>query len=533
MSSKVITEPRENPPERHSGRDEVAPSVMAQDEPTVPRFLGMLGAALLVFGGTILLLQLFGLRSVLGTGYVALALALGLAGLLFHAAYDADIQFRRMYMGFGLMLMLAGGVLCLSNWLQYYFVDAEAKAVRDLFTPGVGCLLLAVLFVLATLRHENQSDVFQRVTLILLGVGAAAAIIGFGMGMIKTTWLAPYGVVLPLVGLFYLVAFVGSRGISDDLAYTTGWTTGLVGLAVTLVAVIRSLSVFVWNAYRIQELPAAEYFIPYGVLLILFGLLYVLASVLLCSENLLVVLVRRELGAYFYSPIFYIVLLAFTVAHWIVFSQKFALMYLVAKEGEALYEPIVVLFILDWPAIFCNVFIVPALTMRLLSEEQRSGTLEVLLTAPVGEAAVVLSKFLAGLMMYVLIWLPFGCLLIALRLMGGSDFDYRPLLSFGVVIVVTGSAFIAIGLLFSSLTRDQIASGVLTFVVMLTLTLTYLLQRAVGPGWTLVLEHVSYINLWIDSLNGKLTLRDLIFPLSLSVFCLFLTTKILEARKWK
>jgi len=531
MASKSITEhQRDDRPDWRADREELAPSVMAQDEPTVPRVMGMVGAALLIFGGTILLLGLFNFKSMLGPGWVALALAVGLANLLFHAAYDADVQFRRMYMGFGLMLLLAGGVLCLGNWLQHYFYEAETKAVRDLFTPGVGCLVLAVLFLLATLRHESQADVFQRVTLILLGVGVVAALVGFGMGIARTEWLTPYGVVLPLVGLFYLVAFVGSRGTSDDLAYTTGWGIGLAGLVVVAVAVVRSLSAVVYNAYRGEAPAAQEYFIPFGVLMILFGGVYLLASFLLCSEGLLVVLIRRELGAFFFSPIFYIVLLAFTVAHWLAFDR--ALLGIARGQGLVL-EPVVARFILDWPAVFCNVFIVPALTMRLLSEEQRSGTLEVLLTAPVGEFSVVMSKFLAGLMMYTLIWLPFGVLLIALRLMGGSDFDYRPLLSFGVVVVVTGAGFIAMGLLFSSLTRDQIASGVLTFAAMLTLTLIFLMQGAAGPWWGTLLKHMSYIDLWIESLNGKLVPRDLMFPLSLCVFCLFLTTKVLEARKWK
>jgi ABC-2 type transport system permease protein len=117
--------------------------------------------------------------------------------------------------------------------------------------------------------------------------------------------------------------------------------------------------------------------------------------------------------------------------------------------------------------------------------------------------------------------------------MGGSDFDYRPLLSFGVIILVTGSAFIAMGLLFSSLTRDQIASGVLTFAGMLTLTLVFLMHNNLRGGYALVLKHMSYINLWIESLQGKLVVRDLLFPLSLTVFCLFLTVKVLESRKWK
>ena len=90
-------------------------------------------------------------------------------------------------------------------------------------------------------------------------------------------------------------------------------------------------------------------------------------------------------------------------------------------------------------------FLVPALTMRLLSEEKRTGTLEVLLTAPVNEAAVVLSKFLACWLFFMLCWVPTGLYLIALRVEGGQPFDYRPLLSFYLAVGASGAAFIAIG----------------------------------------------------------------------------------------
>src|SRR5438874_12989983 len=95
-----------------------------------------------------------------------------------------------------------------------------------------------------------------------------------------------------------------------------------------------------------------------------------------------------------------------------------------------IFEPIVQYFILDWPPVICVIFIVPVLTMRLLSEEKRTGTLEVLLTAPVNESTVVLSKFLACLILYLVLWAPWGLFLVALRIIGGQPFDYQALMSF-------------------------------------------------------------------------------------------------------
>ena len=136
-------------------------------------------------------------------------------------------------------------------------------------------------------------------------------------------------------------------------------------------------------------------------------------------------------------------------------------------------EPIVQNYLVALFPVISLIFIVPVLTMRLLSEEQRSGTLEVLLTAPVEESVIVLSKFLAALLTYLVVWMPFALYLLTIPLAGGNPFDYRPLISFLAATLATGAAFIGMGLFFSSLTNNQVASGVLSFAGMLLLTLIY------------------------------------------------------------
>jgi ABC-2 type transport system permease protein len=177
------------------------------------------------------------------------------------------------------------------------------------------------------------------------------------------------------------------------------------------------------------------------------------------------------------------------------------------------------------------------LTMRLLSEEKRSGTLEVMLTVPTDEAAIVISKCLAACIMYLVMWVPFGLFLIYLRIAGQESFDYRPLFSFAIGLSVTTAAFISMGVFFSSLTRNQIASGVLTFAAMLSLTLIFLANGLVNSfspssAWVTVLKHMSYIDVWIDTLDGRLVPRQLLFFASMTVIWLFLSIKVLEARKW-
>jgi ABC-2 type transport system permease protein len=512
MSKAITTEPGRDPGEGWQPGRETAPSLMRQDEPTFARVIGMVGAALVIFGGLILLLTRSGRTMAVGPGWAMLWLALGLAGLLFHAAYDSDVQFRRLYMGFGVLALAVGCFLC---------VVPYPNRAGDQFPLGVLCLSLALCFLLAFLRHEDDPGLRELVQYGLGGVGAVLALIGFVGSNASVKFRAPYGVVLPVVGLAFLCAYIGTRGTADDFSYRTGLAVGFAGVVVFLVALIRSFA------------QGMTFFVPSGVILMTAGTLYVIASFLTCSDWPIPVLTRRELGAFFYSPIAYIVLFAFTIAHWL--AYVFYVSQLLNPRSGPAIEPIVSGFILQWTAIFLVMFVVPALTMRLLSEESRSGTLEVLLTCPVNETSVVLSKFFAALLMYLIIWVPFGLFLIAFRVMGGTDFDYRPLLSFFVGLVLTGAAFVSLGVLFSAMTRNQITSGVLTFSAMLTLTLVFLFQRvmALSSAWEVFLKHISYIDVWIDTLDGKLTPKYLLFPVSLTIFCLFLTTKILEARKWK
>ncbi len=91
------------------------------------------------------------------------------------------------------------------------------------------------------------------------------------------------------------------------------------------------------------------------------------------------------------------------------------------------------------------------------------------------------------------------------------------------------------GIFFSSLSRNQIVAAVLTFVGMVALVMIYFLINFTvpeGSAWKTVLTHASFIDLWQETLRGKLALRDLLFPVSATIFWLFLTVKVMEARRW-
>jgi ABC-2 type transport system permease protein len=178
--------------------------------------------------------------------------------------------------------------------------------------------------------------------------------------------------------------------------------------------------------------------------------------------------------------------------------------------------------------------------MRLLSEEKRTGTLEFLLTAPVKEFVVVLSKFVATMFFFMLLLIPSVLFLVALRLEGGKPFDHRPLLSFLLALVSSSAAFVAMGLFFSSTTRNQLIAAVLTFMGLMILIFITILndQSGAAPEGTLmrdihpVLRTMSFYDMWDEARQGKVYLRDVSFHISAAVFWLFLSIKVLEARRW-
>jgi hypothetical protein len=516
MSSNAITEKEERITDRPAGPGgggpPTGPSLVREDEPTFPRTLGMIGAALVIVGGMALAFNVYGRSVRVSTGWSILMLAGGMAGLLFHAAFDRDVQWRRMYLAFGCAL------LALGVGLTVY----PAPRLGGLFTYAVPCLFLALLFLLAFLRNETDAGMRNIAQTALGGVGALMAVVGLGGGLLRGDFLLPLGMVLGLLGLLYLAAFIASRGIGNDQAYYAALGLTAAGLVLLIAVLARSLI----------SSTGSRYFVSYGSVLLLVGILYSAVGAGFAAESSLFVLTRRELGAFFFSPIAYLVLLGFTLVCWP--AYKFFIDQ-IADPRAAPIEPIVRTYLVAWFPVIALILIVPLLTMRLLAEEQRTGTLEVLLTAPVDESVVVLSKFLAALITYLVMWMPFGLFLLAIPLSGGNPFDYRPLLSFLSAMIATGAAFMSMGLFFSSLTRNQIISFVLTAAGMFLLTIAYpgFYRGDEGSVLQKVLTHISYITAWESTLEGKIMPRVLLFPLSMTAVFLFLTVKVLESRKWR
>ncbi|MFO0892777.1 MAG: ABC transporter permease [Isosphaeraceae bacterium] len=246
-------------------------------------------------------------------------------------------------------------------------------------------------------------------------------------------------------------------------------------------------------------------------------------------------LLARELGSFFLGPMAYLVLLAFQVIAFLNFWELVELLAQPQRELSSLRDPMTTYISgssLFWISI---VIAVPLLTMRLIAEERKSGTIETLLTLPVSELEVVTSKWLAGLIVYLAILAPFFLYLPFLYYQAKFYFDLGPLLSLGIGLTSMGMMFVAIGLLFSALTRNQIVAAIWTFVVLFLMVVLTMLLYFQGirqqAGWADAIRFVAvYIQLRALG-QGQLDPRFIALHLSVCVLALFVTVKVVENRR--
>lgn len=437
-------------------------------------------------------------------------LTTGLSLLLLHAFSEKEEQYRKVYSGVGLFVMGASAIL--------WFLPGKAGTY---FLPvGVPGLTLGLLLVAAVLRNESDEKWRHFLTMVLLvftGIILAGGILFvslFNKSQVST------GVLLMIVGLGY--AMVTISQLPEKLAYPAG-----VGLTLLGVFCVGASLIGCWTATSTDA-----FLVPSGFTLIVMGMVYAGVGLGIVSDWPLIVLTRRELAAIFYSSVAYPVLFGLMFIALI----NFTLFLSGLSRYGAMPEPIVLPAIHGFIPLVAQLFVVPILTMRLLSEEERSGTLEVLLTAPVNEVSVVLSKFFAVLIFYVLTWFPYWIYFVSLRVVGGTEFDYRPLLSHGVVLIASGGGFMAMGLFCSSLTRNQIIAAVFTFAGMMIFVVMIVVKEVYKhtyPALDDVLTPFSFFDLWESAAKGLVIPRYLVIHASISVFFLFLSIKVLESRKWK
>lgn len=237
--------------------------------------------------------------------------------------------------------------------------------------------------------------------------------------------------------------------------------------------------------------------------------------------NKTIILAKKEINSYFNSPLGYIVAGVFLIASGWLFVQGFFVSSQASLRGFFALMPVILLFIL------------PAITMSSWAEEKRSGTAEVLLTLPMENSQTVLGKFLASMSFLVVIL--FFTFPILLMLDNVSSPDWGLVLAGYIGTLFLGAAYIAIGLWVSSVTKNQITSFLLALVVIFIFYIagsSFLLDTMPGAIQSLG-KNVSLATHFNSILRGVISLKDIVYYLSVVVFFLFLNTQAVRERAWK
>ncbi len=236
-------------------------------------------------------------------------------------------------------------------------------------------------------------------------------------------------------------------------------------------------------------------------------------------SNHAAVFCRKELRSFFDSHIAYIVITIFLlICGWFFFSDLFLVNHASLRN---LFNII--------PFIF--MFFVPAITMRLISEEKRSGTIEVLVTLPVRDYEIILGKFLASLVLIAVAVLLTSVYVITLS--GIADFDLGSVVSGYIGLIFLGAAYLSIGIFTSSLTQNQIVAFITSFVIIFAL---FMLDKVLMFMPTILASFLEYLSVSYHFSNisrGVIDSRDVVYYLSLIFFFLFLAVRALENRKWR
>jgi len=240
---------------------------------------------------------------------------------------------------------------------------------------------------------------------------------------------------------------------------------------------------------------------------------------------------KRELFAYFVTPLAYVLVIAFVVwqgLHFYLLVRSFAQ----APQASIDQGPVQAFFGGDPFYYLPLIVLCPAITMRLFAEERRSGTFETLFTAPVGTVGVVLAKFLASVVVYATMWAPTILYVIIMRRAG--EIDWRVVGTSYLGVIGIGAQYLAIGTLMSAQTKSQLVALILSTILVLGLFLLALGEFVLDDGWAR--DVCAYISIWSqmgELGRGIVDSRRLVFDATMVALPLFITTRRIEWRRWE
>ena len=230
---------------------------------------------------------------------------------------------------------------------------------------------------------------------------------------------------------------------------------------------------------------------------------------------------RKDFGTYFNSPIAYIVISVYLVVSGGLFWPAF---FNPQGSGDASLRPFFAM------APFFFAVFAPAITMRLLAEEKRSGSIQLLATLPVRDVEVVFGKFLAAMGLIsvaLLLTLPW-----ALTVESVGDPDWGPIWGGYIGLLLMCSAYVSIGMAASAVTENQIIAFIVGFVVCFAFFLAGKVVGMVPDSLVPLVEMISFDHHFQNIARGVLDSRNIIYYLSVTALCLAGAMQALERRKW-
>ncbi len=227
---------------------------------------------------------------------------------------------------------------------------------------------------------------------------------------------------------------------------------------------------------------------------------------------------QKELRSYFNSPVAYIVIVVFLVILGWFFTSGLFLANVSSLRTVFETTP------------FLLLFFAPAITMRLISEEKKSGTLELLLTKPVKEYEIIVGKFLAAWVLYFFTLLPTLGYYLTVSLLG--TLDVGPVIGGYLGLIFVGAVFMAIGVFGSSITENQVVGFIVSFLIVFVLFILDKVLFYVPSSLASTLEYLSIDYHFSNIARGIIDSRDMLYYVSAIVFTLLLGTLALQKRRW-
>ena len=244
---------------------------------------------------------------------------------------------------------------------------------------------------------------------------------------------------------------------------------------------------------------------------------------------------QKELRSYFASPIGYIITGLFAVLFGWIFYAYLSFFVRSSEQmtmggGVPNVNQQMISGLLQTTATII-LFVMPMITMRTYSEEKRSGTIELLLTSPVSDLQIILGKFFGAMGLYAAM-LGVTLLYISILFFLGNP-EWKPVIAGYLGLLLMGGCFIAVGLLVSSLTKNQIVAGIATFAVFLFLWVINWIGESAGPTGREIVTYVSITDHFTDFARGVIDTKHVVYYLSFITFGLFLTAKSVDSERWR